>query len=375
MSAATAIPKPLPVVFIPESLSTVDVRVMDTSTLIHLNPDLFWRPKIDGFDGLHAPIYCFLISNPRTGRHVLFDLGVRPDWRNYAPKTVELIESTTIVTPGSDVAGMLDADNTVAIRSTDIDAVIWSHNHFDHIGDITRFPSTTRLIVGPGVRAATWPGWPTRPDAIVLDADAEGRVVHEINFDDGSLKIGQFKAFDFFGDGSFYLLDAPGHAVGHICALARTDAAPHPDGQNKSLFIFMGADACHHMGVLRPSLYQPLPPSETLQKVLQDGHESGFCPGLLDAWMTHHSTAPFFEVNAPGPIFPDGPSSFATVQKIQELDALDNVFVIMAHDLSLQNVLPLFPEKINGWAESGIKTDSRWLFCNDFVPHPKPSGD
>lgn len=39
-----------------------------------------------------------------------------------------------------------------------------------------------------------------------------------------------------FGDGSFYLLEAPGHATGHMCGLARTTADP-------PLFVFMGADA------------------------------------------------------------------------------------------------------------------------------------
>lgn len=33
--------------------------------------------------------------------------------------------------------------------------------------------------------------------------------MHEIEFD-SDLKIGNFAAFDFFGDGSFFLLDAPG---------------------------------------------------------------------------------------------------------------------------------------------------------------------
>lgn len=323
---------------------------------------------MDGFEGLHAPIYCFLVSNPCTGQHLLFDLGVRPDWRNYAPKTAALIEATTVITPGSDVAGVLDADDSVGIRSTDINAVIWSHNHFDHIGDITRFPSTTDLVVGPGVRAATWPGYPTRPDAIVLDADAEGRVVREINFTDSGLKIGRFDAFDFFGNGSFYLLDAPGHAIGHICALARTDATCSPDGEIESCFVFMGADACHHMGVLRPSEYHPLPPSGSLQNLLSTNEQwSGFCPGLLEGWAKSHSTVPFFEVNAPGPIFPDGPRSFSTVSKIQELDALDNIFVVMAHDLSLRSHIPLFPQRINGWKDTGIKTNSQWLFCQDFV--------
>lgn len=37
------------------------------------------------------------------------------------------------------------------------------------------------------------------------------RRVHEIDFtDDQSLKLGRFDAFDYFGDGSFYLLNSPG---------------------------------------------------------------------------------------------------------------------------------------------------------------------
>ena len=41
------------------------------------------------------------------------------------------------------------------------------------------------------------------------DSQRRGRNVHEINFNSGN-KIGQYPAHDFFGDGSFYLLDVPG---------------------------------------------------------------------------------------------------------------------------------------------------------------------
>lgn len=44
------------------------------------------------------------------------------------------------------------------------------------------------------------------------------------------------RTHDFFGDGSFYLLDAPGHLLGHMMGLART-------AQDE--YIVMGGDACH----------------------------------------------------------------------------------------------------------------------------------
>ena len=285
---------------------------------------------------------------------------------------MSLIKATTVVTPGLDVASVLDSDSSgLNIRSVDIKAVIWSHSHFDHIGDPSMFPPSTELVVGPGVRAASWPGWPQNPEADVLDSDVQGRRLREITFDNDNntgLKIGRFHALDFFGDGSFYLLDAPGHAVGHLCALARTTANPPS-------FVFMGADACHHPGVLRPTDYLPLPcstmPSPFVDLADRAGTNTGVsaCPGelLQQLTMGRSSSAPFFTV-AQGPLFPDHDAAMDTVRKIQEFDAADNVFVLIAHDLSLRDKIPLFPKTINTWRAKNLRTETRWLFCNDFEP-------
>ncbi|KAK7748112.1 hypothetical protein SLS53_001364 [Cytospora paraplurivora] len=234
MADPSHFPRPLspPGLDIPASSATVDVRVIDT----------------------------FLVSH--GNHHVLCDLGVRTGWENLPPKVVQLVKATTQVTGcDRDIASVLDdeAENYgLRIRSSDIEAIVWSHTHFDHTGDPSRFPPTTELVVGPGVRTAFWPGYPTDPDGSVLDSDAAGRVVREVSFaavpetDGRALHIGRFDAFDYFGDGSFYLLDAPGHAPGHMCGLARTTADP-------PTFVLIGADACHHAGVLRPSSYLPLP--------------------------------------------------------------------------------------------------------------------
>ena len=303
-----------------------------------------------------------MVSN--GSHHVVFDLGVRPDWQNYAPKVVSLIKATTVVTPGSHVASVLDSDDSgLNIRSADVEAVIWSHNHFDHIGDVSKFPSSTDLVVGPGVRAASWPGWPQRHDAIVRDSDAEGRVVREISFEANSLKIGGFNAYDYFGDGSFYLLDAPGHAVGHLCALARTTA--HSDDPS---FVFMGADACHHPGILRPSDYLRLPSADTLERAFATTRRASpeqYSSTLFRSRLSSPNV-PFFRV-APGPLFPDYDAAMLTVRKIQELDAAENILVIMAHDLSIREKIPLFPKRINGWQGSQLKMETRWLFCIDFL--------
>ena len=87
--------------------------------------------------------------------------------------------------------------------------VLYSHYHWDHSGDPSTFPPSTALVVGPGFKDAFVPAYPTKPGCAIHESDYAGRELREIAFD-GELTIGGFKAFDYFGDGSFYLLDSPG---------------------------------------------------------------------------------------------------------------------------------------------------------------------
>lgn len=305
---------------------------------------------MEGLDGIDAPVYCFLVSN--GNRHVIFDLGVRRDWENYSPATVSLIQRTTRVETKANVTEILDAhQHETGVKSTDIEAVIWSHHHFDHSGDPSTFPPSTDLVVGPGTRQICWPGYPTNANATTLDSDITGRTVREISFHgsgNGScparVRIGRFDAFDFFGDGSFYLLDAPGHCQGHLCGFARVTASPAQDS-----FVFLGADACHHPGILRPTEHLPLPA----------------CLGALAQALPLHRCPdqPFFTLSPV--LFPDYDKAVDTVRKIQELDAHYNVFVILAHDGSLLNQIDLFPKQITDWKSKEFGDKTRWLFCKD----------
>ncbi|OQD94986.1 hypothetical protein PENSOL_c022G07497 [Penicillium solitum] len=104
---------------------------------------------------------------------------------------------------------------------TKLDAIIWSNWHWDHIGDSTRFPKSTKLVVGPGFINHFTPGWPRNPEGVLLDCDIEGRDLVEPTY---PLEIGGFKAHDYFGDRSFYLLDVPGS---DISAVSLEQHQPH----------------------------------------------------------------------------------------------------------------------------------------------------
>ncbi|KAI3275302.1 hypothetical protein DTO003C3_1849 [Penicillium roqueforti] len=328
-----------PVLNIPPSSSTVDVRVIDPGTLLDLRPDLFWQPELPGLRKVTAPTYCFLISVGT--RHVLFDLGVRQDWERLPPSVVAMIKSQTTIQNPRNISDILDSDaSSLGIRSTDIEAIIWSHAHFDHIGDPSTFPLSTELVVGPGIRDSHWPGFPTNPDAINLNSDIQGRKVREISFErteKEAIKIGSFDALDYFGDGSFYLLNAAGHSIGHIGALARVTTSPDS-------FVFMGGDSCHHAGVLRPSKYLPCP-SHSRHIPLSSESESVFTLS---------------------PVLPsDYDAALKTVDNIKELDAYDNVFLILAHDSTLKGNMDFYPLTINDWKAKGYGKQTKWLFYKD----------
>ena len=59
----------------------------------------------------------------------MFDLGVRKDWENMAPKIVERAKKAGwSIKVEKNVAEILEENG---LRAADIEAIIWSHCHFD----------------------------------------------------------------------------------------------------------------------------------------------------------------------------------------------------------------------------------------------------
>jgi len=263
----------------------------------------------------------------------------------------------------NDVADIL---NSASVPLSSIDSIIWSHHHFDHMGDPSLFPSSTSLIVGPGFKSnpTTYPGYPKNPDAITIQDAFEGRQLIELDFSQSQLKVCGLRAIDWFDDGSFYFLEALGHTNDHVMALARTA---------EEKFILLGGDAAHHCGEFRPTPLLPLPesispsPFESL-KSLSSCPCSIFEPihPLADP-KSAFGTTPFYEP-AP-PMVEDAVASRATLEALEALDACPNVFVIIAHDSSLLDVLEFYPKaELTGWdgGERNPKEIGRWRFLKDF---------
>lgn len=68
----------------------------------------------------------------------------------------------------------------------------------------------------------------------------------------------------------------------------------------------------------------------------------------------------------------DPPTAQKSVDGLEELDADENVFVCVAHDGGLLDVVDWFPSNLNDWKQSGWKARSQWGFLNEMPIDGKP---
>ncbi|XEV02894.1 hypothetical protein FSHL1_008181 [Fusarium sambucinum] len=337
------------------------VSIIDSSLRLSRMPlQHLLKPAMAGLDFIPtATTWSFLIESS-SGKKALFDLGVpKNPLENFPPMWCKTItEGNLGVDVPKNVADILK-DNHV--QPSEIDSVIWSHHHFDHIGNVTTFPNSTELVVGQGFKEAFCPGYPRNPNSPIREVDYIGRDFREIDFDKKSLVIGPPRGFDFFGDGSFYLIDTPGHAIGHVAGLARTTTDP-------DTFIFMGGDLCHHGGEIRPSPYLPIPQHISQHLSLPDSLRLllSRCPAtVLEDVNVKRGRKPgetFFDPN----IGFDIEQAMETVKEAQKADAQDHIFFIFAHDMSVMGIVDEFPSTLNDWKAKGWREETQWRFLNDF---------
>ena len=111
---------------LPHSNSTVDVSIVNTTSFVRDIPvPVFLQPPYKGFDKTDLPVYSFLISHPPSDRKLLFDLGIRKDWKNLAPSAVERVKKIGLTIDVKD--NITDILQAGGIDPKDIDSVIWRY--------------------------------------------------------------------------------------------------------------------------------------------------------------------------------------------------------------------------------------------------------
>ncbi|KAL7895422.1 beta-lactamase-like protein [Trichoderma sp. TUCIM 5745] len=288
---------------------SVNVAFICNALLSGLPMSRFSKPNIRGLETLQQiPSFSFFIEHP-SGRRLMFDLGPRKDLENLSPMlTKRMAKAGWEAEVTQEVPEILE-QHDIPIQS--IENVIWSHWHWDHVGNMSKLPPSIGLVVGPGFTKAMIPGYPENLSSLILESDYSGRQLTELN--EFGLTVGDLPAYDYFGDGSLYILSTPGHAAGHLSALARTSCKTYKGGA-----ISPFAAISDHL----------------------DGASAASDPA----------------------------TAMASLRTLQQLDEDNgNVFFTVAHDKSLLEVVEFFPKWANEWRSRDWAKQARWLFLRDLT--------
>ncbi|KAK0622412.1 beta-lactamase-like protein [Immersiella caudata] len=221
-----------------------------------------------------VPSLCFLIRHRDscTGKNtnIVFDLGLRRDVARYSEPIRRHVATRQPLSTDPDVTkSLLQA----GLTSNDIDYVIYSHVHWDHVGEPRDFARSI-FIVGhgsldilAGKSASSLKGGHSFFEADLLEpfrtvelSDPNDPTITTPNSaalpSSGHLNLhgpwhtidGSPPVLDTFGDSSLYIVDAPGHLPGHINLLARVEDHHH-EGQSR--WVYLAGDACHDRRILR----------------------------------------------------------------------------------------------------------------------------
>jgi glyoxylase-like metal-dependent hydrolase (beta-lactamase superfamily II) len=255
------------------------------------NSSLDDEPKDREREMFFVPDFIFLIGHPATGNKYVFDLGMRKDQENSPPAVVKTQLQNFNSFPESPV-DILKEHGTAEQQPSTVKVVIFSHLHFDHIGDVGKAGfSEAEMWIGPSTCTSARPGYPADEQSMVFSADLpkdgskkivefelpsslfnekrktgikdalekgsyEGIELHKPA--GGWFGLGAFEAaFDLFNDRSAYLIDAPGHLTGHQMLLVRVKISSIGVLDD---FVLLAGDCYHHPAMLGNPLLTARPP-------------------------------------------------------------------------------------------------------------------
>ncbi|KAL1985801.1 hypothetical protein VTN96DRAFT_7423 [Rasamsonia emersonii] len=214
-----------------------------------------------------VPSLAFLIQHrhPTTGKltRLVFDLGLRRDIQLYAVPIQKHAETRQPLSTDPDVVKSLARGG---LTPGNIDYVVYSHVHWDHVGEPRDFPTST-FVIGPGARdllrgtnrSLTGSHSFFEPDLLpeertieLSDPDSSSKVDRASDKETSGPDFHQpwttnpfnLPSIDLFHDGTVYIVHAPGHLPGHINLLVKT--GPEPTN-----WVYLAGDACHDRRIVR----------------------------------------------------------------------------------------------------------------------------
>ena len=222
-------------------------------------PEKLFVTEVDPNLTKTVPSMCFLVSHPKhegNPERLVFDLGIKREMDQYADGMQDHLSKRQPIINLPDTKASLEAGGLDCAK--DIDYVVLSHTHWDHIGIPSDYPNS-KFVVGSGTLHIFENGAPHYPasmfekDPLPKDRTRElppapNSTTKDLACSENQQTQQEWKpistiphAIDFFGDGSVYIIDAPGHLQGHVNLLARL--AP-------GRWVYLGGDCCHDTRII-----------------------------------------------------------------------------------------------------------------------------
>lgn len=108
----------------PPSNSTITVKLINPVNFGPAQLHRFMSPAVPGLEVFPtSPSLCFLLEHDATGRKLVWDLGIRKDHHNYAPKIRDYLPTTKYhIDVKQNLVEILEEHG---IQGRDVEAVIW----------------------------------------------------------------------------------------------------------------------------------------------------------------------------------------------------------------------------------------------------------
>jgi glyoxylase-like metal-dependent hydrolase (beta-lactamase superfamily II) len=153
------------------------------------------------------PVSMWVIDHPKG--LIVFDTGNNVAVSDGQCKKHWVAGNCDFLKPNQKREDVIDAQLKKLGYSTDqVKAVITSHAHLDHIGNIKMFPKAIHVIQKKELYQAWWPEKFQREGGVFVVGDFDGPA-RDFNY------LELEGDYDLFGDGSVIVLSTPGHTLGH----------------------------------------------------------------------------------------------------------------------------------------------------------------
>jgi len=180
----------------PPPPKSLRLYVFDCGSLDISDPERF-RFKKEELATTNMSVGCYLIAHPKGT--LMWDVGVVPDGA-LKPGMTSAKEGYATIT--KQLKPQLEA---AGYEPSDINYLVFSHYHYDHIANANMFASATWLVRKVERDALLGPEPPARVNPAYYDQLRNSKATI----------IGETGDYDVFGDGTVVIKFAPGHTPGH----------------------------------------------------------------------------------------------------------------------------------------------------------------